>query len=146
MGISSSDEYIDPRDVESEADEFESDIEILKEEIEELEDYLECEEDADERVEIEGKLEKKLADLAVLEEEASDILELRDACNDYAGGDSLINEDYFPQYVEELAKDCGDISENSWLYCYIDWDAAAEDCKIDYTTITFQGQDFYVRA
>jgi len=56
MTVSSSDNYIDPAEVELEADEFESEIEDKKQEITDLEDNLEAEDSIDEQVEIESQI------------------------------------------------------------------------------------------
>jgi hypothetical protein len=149
MAIDSSDNYINPSDVESEADEYRDSIESKEEEIDEVRTELnDAIDDEDEEAEedAELKLDTLLDELSELEDEAKDIFELESACNDYASGETLINEDIFAEYIEELAVDCGDIKTNSWLYSYIDWERVAEDSKMDYTTITWRGQDFYVRS
>jgi len=149
MAIDSSDNYIDPSDVEIEADEYEDSIECKLEEISMKElDIGDLDEidDAEEIDELQSELADLRDELEGLKEEALDIFELRDECNDYARGETLINEDIFAEYIEEMAVDCGDIKTNSWLYSYIDWERVAEDSKMDYTTITWRGQDFYVRS
>lgn len=65
---------------------------------------------------------------------------------DYHHGESAINEDHFTEYAQQLAEDIGAISnDTTWPYCHIDWEAAAEALKIDYTEIDFGGQAFWVR-
>jgi hypothetical protein len=140
MSVSSNDNFIDPSDVELEADEFNSDIEEKKEEIQELKDEVH------KTVDFESQLETLEQELADIELEAKDILELHSDCEDYARGSSLINESYFTNYCEEFAYDCGEIDRDSSMSIYIDWDKYAEDCKMDYTTITFEGTDFYVQG
>jgi len=145
--FSSNDSTIDSRDVTVAADEYRNDIEFKEEEISDAQEELEAEDAVDEQVEISERLEQLQQELSELQEEAEDIFAFEQDCESYAsGGSTLINESYFAEYVEELARECGDISENSWLYSYIDWDRAAEDCKMDYTTITFEGTDFYVNG
>ena len=53
----------------------------------------------------------------------------------------------FEEYAQELAKDIGAISGDSqWpLYC-IDWEFAARELSSDYTTVTFDGTDYYIRS
>jgi len=148
MSVSSTDNYIDPSDVELEADEFTSAIADKKEEIEELETELEDEEEEEEdaKIELESKIANAKDELLDIENEASDILELHEDCDNYARGSNLINESCFNEYCEEFAYECGEITRDSTMSFYVDWEKYAEDCKIDYTTITFQGTDFYVQG
>jgi antirestriction protein len=59
-----------------------------------------------------------------------------------------ISEWGFEDYARDLAEDIGAISyelHNNWpLYC-IDWERAARDLKMDYTSFTFDGQEWLVR-
>lgn len=65
---------------------------------------------------------------------------------DYHSGETAINEDYFTEYAQQLAEDIGAISNDvTWPCCHIDWEAAAESLKQDYTEIDFGGQAFWVR-
>jgi predicted nuclease with TOPRIM domain len=151
MAIDSSDNFIDPRDVNVEADEYEDSIALKKEEIEEVEDNIagldEDDEDYhDELSDLECQLENLKDELLGLEEEAEDIFELRDECDNYARGETLINEDYWVDYVRQMAEDIDGIDTNNWPYNNIDWEGAADDLRVDYVTITWRGQDFYVRA
>jgi len=150
MAIDSSDNFINPHDVAVEADEYEDSIACKLEEISmkelELAD-LDCQEDVeDEILELENELENLHDELEGLKEEAEDIFELRDECNNYSRGESLINEDYWVDYVRQMAEDIDGIDTNNWPYDHINWDAAAEALRMDYTTITWRGQDFYVRS
>jgi len=147
MTVSSNDNFIDPSDVEVEAEQYDSDIEDKKEEItlqyqiiENAKEDEDCEAEDDAR-EILANLDDELSELV---EEGESIMELRDDCDNYARGSTLINENNFTDYIENLAVDCGDVRRDSWIYNYIDWDKAAEDSTMDYTTISFEGTDFYV--
>lgn len=56
--------------------------------------------------------------------------------------DTLINDDYFQTYAEELAKDCGMVDrEASWPNRHIDWEAAAEELKQDYSAVEVKNAD-----
>lgn len=61
--------------------------------------------------------------------------------------ETLIPEDQFEDYAQELAEDIGAINrEYQWpLYC-IDWEWAAIELKHDYTSATVEGQDYLMRA
>lgn len=59
---------------------------------------------------------------------------------------TLIHEDYFTQYAQEWAEACGMIGKNDkWPYTCIDWYAAAEELKQDYSTVEFEGHTYYYR-
>ena len=61
-------------------------------------------------------------------------------------GFQCINENYFVQYAEELASEIGAIQKDAiWPNNHIDWEAAAEELKVDYTEIDINGETFYVR-
>ena len=160
--ISSNDTFIDPRDVTSCADEFRSEIEDKQEQIDAVEEQL-----TDAKVELEDELqdedpetddiEASIAafeaqksefedELAELEDDAQKIFELESDCSDYARGESLINEDYWVTYAQQLAEDVDGIDVSNWPFTCIDWEQAADVLAMDYTTITFECQDFYVRS
>ena len=82
---------------------------------------------------------------------------------DWQHGETLIREDYFTEYAREFAHDVGmfyvpvdnhwgiererkrDLSQE-WPFRHIDWEAAAEELKQDYTEVEFKGATYYVRA
>ena len=66
---------------------------------------------------------------------------------DWLYGETLIREDSFTDYARELAEDIGAIDPNAqWPLSHIDWDAAADALKEDYTEVTLDGSTYYVRA
>jgi hypothetical protein len=65
---------------------------------------------------------------------------------DWQYGAGFIREDYFEDYARQLAVDIGAIDPDaSWPLSYIDWKAAADALKMDYTTVEFMGSTYYVR-
>lgn len=65
---------------------------------------------------------------------------------DWQYGATLIHEDHFTAYAEELADDIGAVNrEASWPLTHIDWEAAAESLKQDYTEVDFRGTTYYAR-
>jgi hypothetical protein len=63
--------------------------------------------------------------------------------------DTLVHEDYFQEYAEELAVDIGAIDRsqrNHWPYTCIDWEQAAEELKQDYSVIDIRGGTYYYRS
>ncbi len=58
----------------------------------------------------------------------------------------LIAVDQFEDYAKELADDIGAVdSDAKWPVCHIDWEAAADALAVDYTEISINGRDFYLR-
>lgn len=87
-------------------------------------------------------------------EEAEELAALRSLAEqgegyvpDWQYGETLIRDDYFEDYARELAEDIGAIDrEAGWpAYC-IDWERAANDLRIDYTELTFDGVTYWARA
>lgn len=82
----------------------------------------------------------ELVALLALAEEGADY------AADWMYGETLIRDSYFKEYAMELAEDMGVLpSEYLWPTSYIDWDAAARDLQMDYTTVDFDGVTYWVR-
>jgi hypothetical protein len=59
---------------------------------------------------------------------------------------TMIAESYFVTYAKDLAEDIGALKEDAgWPARHIDWEEAAADLAQDYSLITFEGSDWYVR-
>ena len=83
---------------------------------------------------------EELTALRALAEEASDYAE------DWTHGECLIRDSYFVEYAEQLADDIGAIDASAtWPLCHIDWDAAADSLKMDYTQVDFGGVAYWIR-
>lgn len=79
--------------------------------------------------------------LAALEELADEIGEttMRD-------GETMIPEDEFEDYARDLASEIGAIDDDAgWPARCIDWKQAAWELSMDYSLVTFDGTDYYVR-
>jgi hypothetical protein len=107
--------------------------------------------DDDERQEARETL-VKLSGLAAdlnQENDETDGDSVSEALNDAMGyyGPTLMSEDYFPSYVQEFVTDCGYLPDNlpSFIASNIDWDGVADDMKQDFTSVTFDGEDWYIR-
>jgi hypothetical protein len=133
--ISNSDNTIDSRDV------------IAR--IEELTDEI-----ADAQADIDNP------DTEVSESAAADIEELRSELRalealqseaegyaaDWQHGETLIRDSYFKTYAQELADDIGAVPRDlSWPATCIDWDQAARELQMDYTSVDFDGVTYWVR-
>lgn len=57
----------------------------------------------------------------------------------------LIRESYFTEAMRELVSDIGDLPKDVPGYLVIDWEATAENLKVDYTAVDFDGVTYYVR-
>lgn len=60
---------------------------------------------------------------------------------------SAIPDSDWVSYCQQMAEDIGAISADAqWPLNRIDWDAAAEDLKADYTSFDFDGTEYWVRS
>lgn len=67
-------------------------------------------------------------------------------CADWYYGETLVNDSYFEDYARELAEDIGAVDKNAaWPNNHIDWEAASEALKRDYTSVEFDGVTFWLR-
>lgn len=72
--------------------------------------------------------------------------EAADYAPDWEYGETLIRDSYFEDYARELAEDIGAIkADASWPLSYIDWPAAADALRMDYTAVDFDGVTYWVR-
>ena len=79
--------------------------------------------------------------------ELAEIEEISTATSSFRDGEAMIPVEDFEEYAEQLAEDTGAIDRNaSWPLNHIDWTAAAEALSADYTEVSYQGTDYYVRA
>jgi len=59
---------------------------------------------------------------------------------------SLIRDSYFKEYAQELADDIGAIDASaSWPCNCIDWDKAARELRMDYSSVEFDGVTYWTR-
>ncbi len=81
--------------------------------------------------------------LVALQKELGDTL--RTIGEDY--GPTLILESEFVEYAQELAEDGGMIPEGlGWPLTCIDWEHAARELRYDYTSVSFDGDDYLIRS
>lgn len=109
-----------------------------------------------EKEELENAVEAAQSDLDSAKEdfgddEQTELAELDDLESEiglgWRDGESMIPESEFEDYARELAVDIGAIDKNaSWPCNCIDWEEAADQLKQDYTSVSYQGEDYYVRA
>ncbi|MBT2325516.1 hypothetical protein J7E62_24590 [Variovorax paradoxus] len=80
-------------------------------------------------------------------EELDDLRQLREEAQGYGGWPNctLVNEDNWVEYAQQTADDLGGVTD-SWPHRHIDWDAAADELKQDYTEVRYGGSSFLMRA
>lgn len=65
---------------------------------------------------------------------------------DWQHGAMLIRDSYFTDYAIQLADDIGAINKDaSWPNTCIDWEQAARELQMDYTSVEFDGVTYWVR-
>lgn len=117
--ISNSDDVIDSRDVIARIEELESE---LKSSPDTFEDQYEL------------TALKSLAD------------EAEKYAPDWHYGETLIRDSYFRTHAQELADRCGLVQSGaSWPNNCIDWEEAADQLKQDYTSVDFDGVEYWIR-
>jgi DNA repair exonuclease SbcCD ATPase subunit len=140
--------YLDSRDLQERLDELEAKEQAIsdaqealdglrkdgsdEDEIEAAQDDVDSAEndfDADER--------KELEELRSLSEEVG---------SEWRHGVTLIPESEFEDYCQELVSDIGDLPRDLPGYIVIDWGATANNLRADYSSTTYQGEDYLYRA
>lgn len=83
------------------------------------------------------------------QEELDALRKLKEQCEGYSDwryGETLIRESAFTDYVQELCEDCGYISRDFPSWIEIDWERTASNVAFDYSTVDFDGVDYYIRS
>jgi len=84
-------------------------------------------------------------------EELATLTELAEQGDNYAPdwsyGETLIHEDHFTKYSKQLCEDTEVLDRDTptFIWANIDWDGVAEDLKMDYTAIDWDGATYYIR-
>lgn len=58
---------------------------------------------------------------------------------------TLILEDDWVEYCKELLEDIGELPKDLPSYIAIDWEATARNIAQDYSTVSYDGQEWYYR-
>lgn len=85
---------------------------------------------------------KELQALEALAEQAK-------AYRNWTYGETLIRYSHFEEYTRELAEDIATGKADlfsKWPYSCIDWQKAADDLKVDYAELDFDGVPYLMRA
>ncbi len=143
-------DVIDSRDIVTAIEEMESDIEEMESDIEEMETELSNLErdDQTERDSLATRIDDMKDEIETVNQDLLPLTTMRDECeacsSDWQYGVTLINDNYFEEYAQELAADIGGVRDD-WPHCHIDWGAAANSLQMDYTSITLDGKDYWFR-
>lgn len=159
--IDNKEDVIDSRDVIARIRELESERESLESALQEAKDALS---DPDPESAPEGEELEEAADAvaeagAALDEfddsdegqELKALLAFQEEAEGYAPdwnhGATLIRDSYFEDYARQLADDLHGrgVRDAEWPFTCIDWEAAADELKQDYTSAEFDGVTYWVR-
>ena len=142
---------VDTRDLYKRQCEFQEELETLQDAVSEAQEALnECE-DADDQEALADTLNEATAELEDWQSEYQEELDELNALENEVGGEwmhgaTLIDEDDFIEYVQDLAEDMGATAgvDHSWLV--IDWEATADNVKMDYSSCEYQGTTYLFRS
>ena len=149
-------------ELQGERDALDQDIEGYRDELDslkaDLESAEEAEDDTDDIHEGIGRVNNEIgaAEESLREwdeeygEELAVLVKLNEQGESYGAdwghGATLIRDSYFEDYAKELANEIGAIdSKAGWPNNCIDWERAARELQQDYTCISFDGVDYWVR-
>lgn len=82
-----------------------------------------------------------VAELAIL----SKLVGEAESADDWHHGVTLIRDDYFTEYVREMLEDCGEIPRDLPHYVAVDWHKTADNVRVDYFDVDFDGVTYWVR-
>lgn len=132
------DDIFDSRDIESKIDDLQSDFDAL------VDGYEDPDEDEYAGEDLLNWLEEngdEFVTLLAFKEEVEQYT------SEWRYGAIIIADDYFENYAQQLADDIGAIDTNAkWPLNHIDWSAAADDLKQDYSEFVFDGKSYWVRS
>lgn len=96
----------------------------------------------------ESALEVAISDFTDDEkEELAELENLESEISQWRHGEAMIPESEFEDYARQFAEDIGAIPDDAqWPCTCIDWERAARELAVDYSTVTYQGTDYYVRS
>jgi hypothetical protein len=138
--------YIDTRDLNERLEELDA-LETAVNEAREALDDLGADASKEEREEAESALDAALLDFG--DDEEKEIAALRDLENEigceWRHGVTLIPESEFADYCKELIQDIGDLPKDLPEYIVIDWDATADNLRVDYSAVELDGDTYLFR-
>jgi len=144
------DNIIDSRHIIARLEELEDEYDALKDSLRDIvEDGSHTQEEIDDlKSDIDGFETDYGDELKLLNE----VCKAGNNYSDWDYGETLIHEDYFTQYTEELIEETcempDEFNSSTWPFKHmkIDYDEAADELKQDYGTIEADGNTYYIRA
>ena len=124
--VTNSEDVIDSRDVIDRIEELQTEYDDLEDGTEETAEWISNNAD-------------KLAALKALAKQGEAY------SDDWEYGSTLIRDSYFVDYCEELVKDIDGLPRNLPAYIVVDWAATANNLRVDYTDVEFDGVTYWVR-
>lgn len=141
--------YIDTRDLIEERSELQQQIlEDFNDKFnQQLENYLEIDSFLEN---FEYETDDQSEFLEYWREETEQIGEIDDLESEINNGEfefgtTLVPEDKFEEYTEQLLIDCGYISRDFPTWIEIDWEATADNVKQDYSEVEFRDVTYFYR-
>ena len=140
--------YLDTRDLYKRQCELQEELDALVEAVEEaLEMHLRLDTEESEELHREAR-DDHAKWLDEYQEELDELNRLENEVGDeWLHGCTLIPERDFEYYAQELAEDLhgNAIRDASWPFDCIDWDQAAEELKMDYSSCEYEGTTYLFR-
>lgn len=125
---------MDSRDIAARIRQLEDERQGLLYDIEEAPDGQAAARRSEDLEAFDAEYGEELRDLKALEAERP---------TEWQYGATFIRESYFRQYAEDLANDIGAIdSDIRWPLNHIDWSAAADDLRMDYSEYEIRGSTY----
>jgi hypothetical protein len=146
-------DYINVSDITDRVEELREERDGLQSNIDEAEEALN-EGDEPGNWNLEARTNAKLDWIIEYGEELATLEALLDELAGYGGdhqweGDwypaTLIRDSYFTEAMKELCEDIGDFPNGLPGYYVIDWDATADNLRVDYSSVTVDGVEYWYR-
>ena len=128
--------YISTQDLADRLEELENELDNLEKAVD----------DADEEDDIDSTQEELSDWLEENNGELKELTSLKEEIGSAWGDETLIPEDEWESYVQDLCEDCGYIAKDFPWWIEIDWTATAKNVAQDYSVVTYQEWDYYVRS
>lgn len=146
--ISIGDNILDSRDVIKKFDELNEELDTLKQVVADAYDDWDQNRDDDGMIEALKQSVVSLQDWSDWDEykQWKEFCEEGESLSEWTYGETLILDDYFQAYAQQLADDIGATREEGWPNNCIDWEQAADQLKRDYTAIEIDGTTYWARA
>lgn len=117
----------------------------LEKRLQELEDDLQTHLDANDQAEEDAvpNTEDNFEDI----DELKSLRDAKEEVTEWRDGNTLIRDDHWEDYCREFAEEIGAISgSETWPLNCIDWEKAARELQMDYSSITINDNEYHYRS